>query len=93
MKRCFWFGFLFLLLVPGWCIAAETPSLPFVFVSGQAEREVVPDKATVNFSVEVFDENPDRALSVITERSAELMSIFEKQGIESADVVAYQINK
>ena len=93
MKRYFLTSFLSLLLSSGWCMAAEIPSFPFVFVSGQAEREVVPDKATVSFEVEVFDENPDKALSVVAERSAELMSIFAKYSIENTDVVAYDINK
>ncbi len=94
MKRYFLAGFLFLSLSPllG-AAAADIPSYPFVFVSGQAEREVVPDKATVSLGVEVFDENPDKALSMIAERSAELMSIFAKYGIDNADVVAYEINK
>jgi len=85
---------LLLLFFPGWATAAsEIPSYPFVFASGIAEREVIPDKATVSFGVKVFDENPDRALSMIAERSAELMSIFAQYGIANADVVAYEINK
>ena len=93
MKKNLLAAFFSLLLLSGWAMAAEIPSFPFVFVSGQAEREVVPDKATVSFGVQVFNEDPDKALSVISERSAELMSIFGKYGIENADVVAYEINK
>ena len=93
MKRYFLAGLLCLLLWPGWAMAGEIPSFPFVFVSGEAETEVMPDKAMVSFGVEVLDASPDKALSTIEERSAELMAIFTKYGIESKDVVAYDINK
>ena len=93
MKRCFLAGLLCLFLSSGWAMAGDLPSFPFVFVSGEAGKEVMPDKAIVGFGVEVFDANPDKALSTMEERSAELMAIFTKYGIENKDVVAYDINK
>jgi len=93
MKRCFLAGLLCLFLSSGWAMAGELPSFPFVFVSGEAGKEVMPDKAIVGFGVEVFDANPDKALSTMEERSAELMAIFTKYGIENKDVIAYDINK
>ncbi|HUJ68179.1 MAG TPA: SIMPL domain-containing protein [Syntrophorhabdales bacterium] len=93
MKRCFLAGLLCLFLSSGWAMAGELPSFPFVFVSGEAGKEVMPDKAIVGFGVEVFDASPDTALSTMEERSAELMAIFTKYGIENKDVIAYDINK
>jgi len=41
----------------------------------------------------VLDENAGRALSLMGERSAELMAIFHKYAIEDKDIVAYEISK
>jgi len=92
MKKTILAGFMFLLF-SGVAMAAEFPSFPFVFVSGEAEQEAAPDKATVSFRVVVFDKDPDKALAAVTQRSAELMAIFKKYGIADEDVVAYEINK
>jgi uncharacterized protein len=93
MKRCILTVIVILLLLPGWGMASGIPTFPFVFVTGQAEQEVSPDIATVSFGVQVFDADPGHALSQIEERSAELMAIFAKSGVENKDVVAYEINK
>ncbi len=92
MKKFLLAGVLVLLFF-GVCPAAEFPSYPFVFVSGEAEQEVAPDKAAVSFGVVVFDKDPDKALATVAERSAELMAIFKKYGIADEDVEAYEINK
>jgi uncharacterized protein YggE len=93
MKQCILAVTMVLLLLPGLGMASGIPAFPFVFVTGQAEKEVPPDIATVNFGVQVFDEDPAKALSLVEERSNELMALFNKYGIDRKDVVAFEINK
>jgi uncharacterized protein len=93
MKKCALIAILVLLLLPGSGVASGIPTFPFVFVSGQAEKEVPPDVATVSFNVQAFDKDPAKALSVVRERSSQLMAIFNKYGIDKKDVVAFEINK
>lgn len=93
MKKFALVAILALLALPASGMASNIPTFPFVFVTGQAEKEVPPDIATVGFVVKVFDEDPDKALSLIQERSKELFAIFGKYGIDNRDVVAFEINK
>jgi len=93
MKKYVLIAILGILFLPCWVGASEIPDFPFVFVSGRAETEVVPDFATVTFRVEAFDINPDKALSVVEKRSNELVSIFNRFGIEKKDIMAFEVNK
>ncbi len=80
-------------LVPQVSISSDIPEFPFIFVTGQAETEVPPDIATVSFAIEAFDEDPDKALSVIQERTAELTIGLSSYRIEKKDLVAFEITK
>jgi uncharacterized protein len=93
MRKSFLLICMALLLIPQAVTAAGLPEFPFVFVSGQSETEVAPDIATLSFRIEAFNENPDIALKIVNERSAEVFELFSKNDIEKKDVIAYEISK
>lgn len=80
-------------LGPQFSMSSDIPDFPFIFVTGQAETEVPPDIATVTFAIEAFDEDPDKALSVVQERTAELTTGLSSYHIERKDLVAFEITK
>jgi uncharacterized protein YggE len=83
-----------LLCLPGSAaLAADLPEFPFVFVQGKAETNVPPDNVKITFRVEHFSEAPADALSVVRERSGQLVALIEKHRIAKKDFVAYDINK
>lgn len=69
------------------------PAFPFVFVTGEASRDVAPDQATVTFRIEVFDASAEGALELVTERSRQVVALLKKHGVADADIVAYDIAK
>ena len=73
--------------------SAQFPDFPFVFAVGQAEIKLPPDIAEVSFEVLAFDKNANAALSVVHERSADLLSLFKKYDIPETDIVSYEIDK
>jgi len=93
MKKRLWI-ILFLLFVIGtYTHASELPDFPFVFAQGQAEIKRPPDIATISFQIEQFDEQAVNALTIVRNRSAELIAFFEAQKINEKDIVAYEIDK
>lgn len=93
MKKCLVAAVLFHVLSSSWAIASGIPTFPFIYVTGQAEQEVSPDIAKITFGIQVYDEDPGKALSLIEQRSAQVLAILAKNGVENKDVVAFDINK
>lgn len=86
-------AWLFILLSCAPALAESLPAFPFVFVTGEASRDVAPDKASVNFRIEVFDASADGALKLVTERSRQVVALLKKHGIADNDITAYDIAK
>lgn len=82
-----------LLLLNATAIAAQWPDFPFLYSVGKATREIPPDLAKSTFHVEVFDENPEKALDLAQKRGIELISIFKDLKIPKEDIETYEINK
>lgn len=89
-----WLFFVTILLLAAAPAAAESlPAFPFVFVTGEASREVAPDKATVTFRIEVFDASSEGALELITARSKQAAGLLKKHGVTDADITAFEVAK
>lgn len=73
--------------------ASPLPDFPFVYADGEATVQVAPEIATVSFEVEAFDPEPANAVTIVRDRSTELVAFFTEHGIKKEDVVAYEINK
>jgi uncharacterized protein YggE len=73
--------------------ASELPDFPFVYASGHAEIEVPPDVATITFQLQSFDKDPNRATTIIDERSRGLIALFARYKIDKKDIVAYQLTR
>lgn len=82
-----------LLLTAAPAAAESLPAFPFVFVTGEAARDVAPDKATVTFRIEVFDASSEGALALVTERSKQAAGLLKKHGVADADITAFDIAK
>ena len=74
-------------------LASTLPDFPFVSAYGQAEIELPPNMAEVTFNLKAFHENPNNAITVIQQRSKELLSFFVEQQVKEEDIVAYELDK
>ncbi|BAP57216.1 hypothetical protein THII_2919 [Thioploca ingrica] len=74
-------------------LASTLPDFPFVSAHGQAEIELPPNMAEVTFYLKAFHENPNNAITVIQQRSKELLSFFVEQQVKEEDIVAYELDK
>jgi uncharacterized protein YggE len=73
--------------------ASPVPDFPFVTVSGRAEVEVAPDKATVTFTMLVHDVDPEAASGALNERLKTLVEGIIGLGVDKGAVVADDLNK
>jgi len=69
------------------------PDFPFIFAEGEAETNVAPDKATISFTIKSFDNNSSNAVSIVLERSSEVIKFLEEKGITSEFIVSYELDK
>lgn len=74
-------------------LASTLPDFPFVSADGRAEIELPPNMAEVTFYLKAFHENPNNAITVIQQRSKELLSFFVEQQVKEEDIVAYELDK
>lgn len=82
-----------LLLSGTMATAAQLPDFPFLYAVGTASKEIPPDLATITFDVEAFDENPEKSLDVVKNRSIELIDLFKKLEISTKNIETYEIDK
>ncbi len=72
---------------------ANTPDFPFLTVTGEAELNIAPDKATLTFSLLAVDEKADKALTTVTNRSVEIVKYLTSKKIKKKEIESYQITK
>lgn len=73
--------------------AEDLPTFPFVFVTGEASTQLPPETAHISFSIKVFDRTPSNAISIITQRSKDVLTMLSDQKTKSEDITAYEIEK
>lgn len=84
---------LVILIFPTSALPQGLPDFPFIVVSGSSEIEAAPDMVTISLSITEFNEDSDAALSVVSERGAELVSIVEKYNIAPNEIISYNLDK
>jgi uncharacterized protein YggE len=82
-----------LLLTAVIAVASPLPDYPFVYVQGQAVREVPPDKATISFNLKVFEPQAERAFQQQAASAEVVLAQVQKLGLPMDVVVAHPINK
>ncbi|HRC70202.1 MAG TPA: SIMPL domain-containing protein [Candidatus Competibacter denitrificans] len=87
------FAILLLLQPLVFASAGELPAFPFVFVIGNALKEVPPDLAKVTFEVKSFDENPEKSLDIVQRQTSEVLDFLKKLEVQDKDIEAYQLDK
>jgi uncharacterized protein YggE len=73
--------------------AADMPEFPFVFVYGNAEREMKPNMAVMNLDIVVYHVNPTNGLSKLNETTSSVASFLMSQGVDQNDIISFDINK
>lgn len=81
-----------LALCAGECLA-QTPDYPFVVVSGEAERDITPDKATIDIGVLAFDESSEVAFEKVQSVARAIVAIAKKYGIPYENISSDKITK
>ena len=82
-----------LIVISSLASGSSIPDFPFVFATGQAEKEMPPDAADVTFYIKTFDEVSSNAVSKVTERSIEVINFLGKQGFGKGSLVTFEISK
>ena len=82
-----------LIVISSLASGSSIPDFPFVFATGQAEKEMPPDAADVTFYIKTFDEVSSNAVSKVTERSIEVINFLGKQGFGNGSLVTFEISK
>lgn len=85
--------FFFSSLITSLSLAAELPDFPFVSATGQAEREVVPDIATVQLRIMSFDKSSDAALKTVNLATTAVTDTLLKYKVELNNIEASDIDK
>ncbi|MEL0067151.1 MAG: SIMPL domain-containing protein [Gammaproteobacteria bacterium] len=73
--------------------AANLPDFPFVVATGEAERDVKPDLATVTINILSFDKESAAALDQANAASEHIISLMEKYEIDINKLEAGNLNK
>ena len=73
--------------------AEDLPTFPFVFTVGEASTQLAPETALVSFALKVFDKASTNAVTVITQRSKDVLSFLSEQKVKNDDITAYEIEK
>ncbi|WNC68284.1 SIMPL domain-containing protein [Thalassotalea nanhaiensis] len=73
--------------------SANLPDFPFVVSVGEAERDVKPDKATLQLSLMAFDKESDDALQNINKTSVKIFELVKKYKLDEKSLEATDINK
>ena len=72
---------------------SSIPDFPFIFTTGQAEKESPPDTAKLTFIIKAFDEISSNAVAKVTGRSIEVINFLGKQGFGKGSLVSYELSK
>jgi uncharacterized protein YggE len=74
-------------------LASSIPEFPFVFATGRAELEMVPDTAKMTFRIKAFHKDSSNAVATVQSRSSEVISFLETQGFGKGSLVSYELSK
>lgn len=78
------------------CLTAAASPLPdfaFITVSGEAQLDVVPDKARVQLMIRHTANTADAATEAVYQQGHELLAFLASKGVAQSDIEAAQINK
>lgn len=83
------------MLVVGSVLAhgSSIPEFPFVFSTGRAEKDVVPDTAKMTFEIKAFHEESSNAVAKVTSLTVEVINFLGKQGFGKGSLVTYELSK
>lgn len=85
---------LFLLtLVASKLVASPIPDFPFTAVNGSATKEVLPDKATIKFTVLCYDPSSEVAVATVNQVLTKAVDGILGLGIRKEDLVADDLSK
>jgi uncharacterized protein YggE len=73
--------------------ASSIPDFPFVFATGQAEKEAPPDRAKMTFQIKAFHELSSNAVAKVTSRSVDVINFLAKQGFSKGSLVTFEMSK
>ena len=82
-----------LMLLVSNTLANDLPDFPFIIVTGEASTEAAPDSATIFFVVTEFNEDSEKAMAVVQQRSVEVLALIERFNISTDDIHSFGIDK
>jgi len=85
--------FVFLLLQITVVPAAQWPDFPILYATGEAEKEIQPNTASITFYVGAYDENSEKALATVQKQSLEIIDFYHALGLKREGLETYDIDK
>ncbi|TRW48376.1 DUF541 domain-containing protein [Aliidiomarina halalkaliphila] len=73
--------------------ASSLPSFPFVTVSGESERGVMPDEAVITFQIVTFHEKSENASAQLNRTTRQALEVFADHNIPDRAITSYEISK
>jgi uncharacterized protein len=73
--------------------ATDMPSEPFVVSTGKAEMSIKPDMATINFKLQVTEEESIKAMDKFAQNSEAIKALLFRHKIPGVDITASELNK
>ncbi|WP_194756664.1 SIMPL domain-containing protein [Aliidiomarina indica] len=79
--------------VPLVATASSLPSFPFVTVSGESERGVMPDEAILTFQIVTFHAESEQASAQLNRTTREALQVLADNDIPDRAITSYEISK
>lgn len=73
--------------------ASTLPNFPFVTVSGDSIRKVVPDEAKIHFTLVTFNKNAEQAHATLKTTTSLIIDAMRANQIADKNITSFEINK
>jgi uncharacterized protein YggE len=74
-------------------LASSIPDFPFVTVTGESTRKVVPDNAVINFEVVTFSKESSIANDDLNKTIQNIFTILKKSNVGTDNITSYETRK
>jgi len=86
-------GYIFLLALSSNAFSSSIPDFPFVTVTGDSTRKVVPDNAVINLEVVTFAKESLKAHEDLNKTIQNIFTILKQNSVSSNSITSFEIRK